>query len=137
LITTPSSTWFDWRDIKKIKVKNIFIPRGLKILFFTSYTSYHIADGTLFMAKDENAISVHKLTKVHANTIKKLTRVLCPIKNKLNTKKIKNIRKQQQKKKKNFLNIYIHRAETTPLNKMDVSDHTHVCQRGGCATPIG
>jgi len=45
------------------------------ILFFP-YASFLIIDGISFMAKDEDDISVQKLTEVPVTSLKKLTRPL-------------------------------------------------------------
>jgi hypothetical protein len=66
-------------------VKYIFAFWGLKTLFFTLYGSFRIVNCISFKAKNGDVISVQlpvqKLMEVHVNTSKKLTRVLCLIKN--------------------------------------------------------
>jgi hypothetical protein len=53
-----------------------------KNLFFAPCGLFRIADSILFMAKDGDDTSVQKFMKIHVSTLKKLTCVLCPVKNK-------------------------------------------------------
>jgi hypothetical protein len=63
------------------RVKYVFVPCGLKILFFSLFGSFRIVDGISFLAKDRDDTSVQllvkKLTEVYVNISKKLTHVLC------------------------------------------------------------
>jgi hypothetical protein len=59
-----------------IRVKYFFASRGLTILFLVPCGSFRIIDGTLFMAKDGDGISVQlrqKLMEFHVICLKKLT----------------------------------------------------------------
>jgi hypothetical protein len=67
---------------KIFRIKYFFISCGLKILFFVPCGLFRIADGISFMAKDGGDTSVQKFMEIHISTLKKLTRVLCPVKNK-------------------------------------------------------
>jgi hypothetical protein len=68
----------DFEFLIIIRVKYLRPSCGLKILFFAPCTSFHITDGTSFMAKDGDGTSVQKLTEVHISTLKKPIRVLWP-----------------------------------------------------------
>jgi hypothetical protein len=61
-------------------------------LFFGPCDSFRVIDDISFMARDGNCTSIQttvkKLMEVYVNTSKKLTRVICLIKN---LKKLKNL----------------------------------------------
>jgi hypothetical protein len=69
--------------MKFFRVKYFFVLCGLKTLFFAPCGSFQIANGMSFMAKDTNGTSIQKFMEVHVSTLKKLTCVLCFIKNKI------------------------------------------------------
>jgi hypothetical protein len=67
------------------RVKYIFVPLWFYDFIFFPCDLFRIVHDTSFMATDRDdtsvQTSVQKLTEVHVNTSKKLTRVICLIKN--------------------------------------------------------
>jgi hypothetical protein len=64
-----------------ILVKCLFNTRVLRTLFFFTYVSFCIVDGTSFMTKYENGTSVNETNGFTRQINKKLTHVICIINN--------------------------------------------------------